>query len=349
MISFTQGNLLEANTKALVNTVNTVGVMGKGIALQFKEAFPENNKIYVKACKDKKLVTGKLLLHSEYNAELGYKLIINFPTKEDWRKNSEYSYIESGLKELRKVIQINQIESIAIPSLGCGNGGLNWNKVKQLIIDILGDLDCQIIVYEPAQANAYFKSYKENKKPAQLTPARACLLYALFAFESIGEYSSLFVANKLAYFLQRKGQNLRLQFKAHHYGPYALGVQKVLYALNGTYLKGLEQGSIPAFEPLQLNYEKWEEINEYVHHKLPAKDLERLNSLLIFIAQFTSELSLEILASVDFILQENPSFTFEQVMDKIRDWNQRKKELFKPELVKSIYEYLEQNKIQVIN
>ena len=129
MIKYTKGNLLEAPAEALVNTVNTVGVMGKGIALQFKEAFPGNLKAYLKACKEGWLQPGKLLVFREKTLD-GEKIIINFPTKTEWYRKSSYAYIEEGLKELAKVIMRERIKSIAIPPLGCGNGGLNWAKVN---------------------------------------------------------------------------------------------------------------------------------------------------------------------------------------------------------------------------
>ena len=254
MITFKTGDLLQSPAEALVNTVNTVGVMGKGIALQFKEAFPNNNKAYIDTCKKKDLAPGKLLAVWDENLQLGRKLIINFPTKVHWRQPSRYEYIEKGLAALREVLQKNKIKSVAIPPLGCGNGGLDWDIVKPMITSALDDLDLDIVVYEPNEAIKAILQKQESSKDTHLTPARASLLYALFAFESMGEYSSLFVANKLAYFLQRKGQKLNLNFKPFHYGPYAVGVEKVLYHLNGVYLKGLEQGQAKPFESLQLNY-----------------------------------------------------------------------------------------------
>jgi O-acetyl-ADP-ribose deacetylase (regulator of RNase III) len=131
MIQFLKGNLLDSKAKALVNTVNTVGVMGKGIALQFKEAFPINNKKYIEACKEGLLFPGKLLAVKDHNALLGEKLIINFPTKKHWRHPSKYEYIEEGLKALVTLIKEQHISSIAIPPLGCGNGGLDWAMVRQ--------------------------------------------------------------------------------------------------------------------------------------------------------------------------------------------------------------------------
>ena len=349
MILLEKGDLLSTDAVALVNTVNTVGVMGKGIALQFKEAFPNNNKAYVDACKNKELVPGKLLAVWDSNLQQGEKLIVNFPTKVHWRQPSKYEYIESGLKALKILIEKEKIKSIAIPPLGCGNGGLDWSIVKGMIIKELDGLDTKIILFEPNERIKEILQKQESKKEVKLTPARASLLYILFAFESIGEYSSLFAANKLAYFLQRKGQKLNLDFKPHHYGPYAIGVEKVLYHLNGVYLKGMEQGNVKPFEPLLLNYEKWEEVNQFVKKNLSDEDALRLKSLIDFIANFSSELSLEVLASVDFILAEHPHYDINEVMDAINTWNKRKSSLFKPDLVQVAYNYLIEYKSQIVS
>ena len=109
---------MESNAEALVNTVNTVGVMGKGIALQFKNAYPSNFKEYVNACKNKDIEIGKLFVFKDSNLKTGVKYIVNFPTKRDWRKPSEYSFIELGLEDLKRVLEKYNIKSVAIPPLG---------------------------------------------------------------------------------------------------------------------------------------------------------------------------------------------------------------------------------------
>lgn len=331
--------MMQSGAEALVNTVNTVGVMGKGIALQFKEAFPSNNKAYKEICKNKELEPGKLLAVWDENLQLGRKLIINFPTKVHWRNPSKYDYIEKGLIALRELLIRENIRSVAIPPLGSGNGGLDWNKVKPMIEEALYGIDTEIMIYEPNAEIKAILQKQEVKKEIKLTPARASLLYVLFAFESMGEYSTLFAANKLAYFLQRKGQKLNLDFQPHHYGPFALGVEKVLYHLNGVYLKGMEQGIAKPFEPLQLNYDKWDDVRKYVDNELSFEDAQRVKSLVQFLAGFTSELSLEILATVDFIIAQNSHYTFDEVATAAT-WNKRKKELFKKEYIETSYDYL---------
>lgn len=342
MIIFKTGDLLQSNAEALVNTVNTVGVMGKGIALQFKEAFPNNYKAYAAACKRGELEPGKLFAMWDNNLHSGKKFIINFPTKVHWRHPSKYEYIEKGLDALKSLLIKEGVKSVAIPPLGSGNGGLDWEKVKPMILSKMGDLNLEVMVFEPNTDIKKLLQQQTVKKASKLTPARAALLYTLFAFESMGEYSSLFAANKLAYFLQRKGQQMNLQFKPYHYGPYAVGVEKVLYDMNGTYLKGMEQGQAKPFEPLHLNYEKWGEINDFVNTQLSFEDAQRVKWLIKFLAGYTSELSLEILASVDYILSGHPNYSLGEVTDAIAAWNFRKKELFKMEHIKAAYDYLQQ-------
>lgn len=343
MLKFIKGDMLQAKTQALVNTVNTVGVMGKGIALQFKEAFPYNNKVYIAACKEKELVPGKLLGVWDENLLFGRKFIINFPTKTHWRQPSKYEYIEKGLTALKELLLKEGIQSVALPPLGCGNGGLDWSIVRPMIERQLGDLQIEVVVFEPNEHIKAVLQQQESKREIKLTPARAQLLYALFGFESMGEFSSLFAANKLAYFLQRMGENLKLQFTPHHYGPYAIGVEKVLYHLNGVYLKGMEQGETKPFESLKLDYYKWSEIETYINSELSEEGRTRINNLFKLIGNFCSELSLEILATTDFILNEHPEYTLDDVMQAISNWSNRKTALFKREHVAIAYNHLKQH------
>lgn len=132
MIIHTTGNILNDNSEALVNPVNCVGVMGRGLALQFKEKWPENFNYYKKACDDNKVAIGKMLVFNT-NQLFNPKYIINFPTKNHWRYQSQISYIDSGLLNLVCVIKELNINSIAIPQLGCGLGGLNWEIVREMI------------------------------------------------------------------------------------------------------------------------------------------------------------------------------------------------------------------------
>ena len=149
MIVYKSGNLLADTAEALINTVNTKGVMGKGIALAFRQAFPRNYLEYREACQKAQVGIGRLLVIQDTNPVYGAKLIINLPTKTHWIYPSEYSYVEAGLHALRQFIMQYRVTSVALPALGCGNGGLNWQVVKGMVETALGDLSCDIRVYEP--------------------------------------------------------------------------------------------------------------------------------------------------------------------------------------------------------
>lgn len=339
MIKYIQGDLLNSEAEALVNTVNTVGVMGKGIALQFKKRFPQNFKIYLDACKKGTFKTGQILITKDGDL-MHQKTIINFPTKVHWKGNSQYEYILSGLKSLKEALIEKEIKSVAIPPLGCGNGGLEWEKVKQLIENELSELECEIQVYSPNEEIKKVLQKEKANHNTKLTPARAMLLYLLFHYEAQGEQSSLFVANKLAYFLQRSGENLKLNFQAHHYGPYSVQLNHVLLYLNGLYLKSLEQNVIKPFEPIELNYDKFAEVKQYVEQKLNPEQNKRLNEVIDFIRGYESSFSLELLASVDFLATVQNLKNLEEIKEGISSWNNRKSNIFKPNYIEIAYKHL---------
>ncbi len=340
-MKFITGNLLESAAEALVNTVNTVGVMGKGIALQFKEAFPNNYKAYRESCKHKELAPGKLLLFREQTKE-GRKIIINFPTKTNWQLPSRYEYVEEGLKELVKVIQREGIKSIALPPLGCGNGGLDWTLVKPLMEQHLMPLTgIDVFVYEPSESiKAQLRN--QNARDSKLTPARAILLYALYHYEAQGETVNLFVANKIAYLLQRLGATdfKKLKFEAHLYGPYSVGVEHMLYHINGKFLRGLEQRAVKAFENLELQYDQAETVRNFVHQKLDVSQKQILKALFNLISGFETAFSLELLATVDFIRQHDKHADTTTILNTVGRWSARKQKMFQRHYVEIAEQHL---------
>jgi len=343
MIKYTTGDMLSAETEALVNTVNTVGVMGKGIALQFKDQYPNNFAAYHAACKAKQVEVGKMFVFEEQPMIGDKKIIINFPTKKDWKHKSKIEYVESGLKDLAKVIEERRIKSIAMPPLGCGNGGLDWGGVKVLIEKYLSGLtDVDIIVYEPNAAVREILIKQDGNRDVKLTDARAMLMYAMYYYESLGEPVSLFVANKLAYFYQRLGEPefRRLRFDARRYGPYSQGVSHLVHSLNGTYIRGTEQMTNKAFDPIELRYDKLSEISGYVR-KMTDDKQRRIKNLIKLISGFESTLALEVLASVDYIRKEKRSISKEDTITAVQNWSERKRDLFKPEYIRIAYDRLE--------
>lgn len=343
MIEFTKGDLLASTDDVLVNTVNTVGVMGKGIALQFKDEFPNNFAVYADACRKGELYPGKLLVVKDRSLRYGEKTIVNFPTKVHWRNPSKYEYIEKGLVALREFIIAGKVDSIAIPPLGCGNGGLDWSRVKPMITEALSDLQTTIHIYEPSTDVArVLKATAVPVGDVKLTTARAMMLYALFFYETMGEQANLFAANKLVYFMQRLGEPAfgKYKFTPAHFGPYSNQVGRALHQLNGKYLTGLEQMELRAFDPLTLQYNTWEEVKQYVDTTLPQASRGRLEQLVALVSGFQSTLSLEVLATVDYVCKENPGISLEDTIQKVWEWSDRKKSLFKERYIQIAYDHL---------
>ena len=326
MIYYKTGNLLESEAQAIVNTVNTVGIMGKGIALQFKNQFPASAKIYMKACKEEKLNIGQLLINTDSSLLTGEKIIVNFPTKTDWRKPSEYSYIEKGLGALVKFLKEKNIKSIAIPPLGAGNGGLNWTKVKTLMEQYLSKIDCDIYIYEPSN------SIRENlkKERVKLTPARAMLLSVLFDVVKGGEFVSEFSAEKIAYFLQRFGAKdiFKLEFQPNFYGPYSGKVKHVLYFLNGSYISGYSSKDKKPFDELGLMADGEKEVNEYLATKENFENKQIVLKTKAFLSGFYANFGLELLSTIDYIMIEKQVTSIEAIIKHLENWSDRKKTMF---------------------
>jgi len=324
MIKYIKGNIFESDAEALVNTVNTVGVMGKGIALQFKKTYQSNYKAYVEACKRNEIVIGKMFVVKDASLNSGSKYIINFPTKMDWRKPSEYTFIETGLDDLIRVLKIYEIKSVAIPPLGAGNGGLEWVKVKRIIEEKLSGLNIEVIIYEPTQ---YIKE-KLKKERVKLTDARALLLYVLYDLVRNGEYVSEFSSEKVCYFLQRFGAKkyFNLEFQPYYYGPYSGKVRFVLNILNGSYLMGYSDMNKKPFKPLVLVPDGYEIVKTHVENN------PELNSIaektINFLTGFYSDFALELLTSIDYITIQENSFETKVINKHLENWNNRKRSLF---------------------
>jgi O-acetyl-ADP-ribose deacetylase (regulator of RNase III)/uncharacterized protein YwgA len=326
MIHYKVGNLLESDAEALVNTVNTVGVMGKGIALQFKNTFPNNFRVYQKICKNKELQVGKLLITEEESLLLGKKIIINFPTKTNWRLPSEYSYIEDGLIDLIQQIEERKIKSIAIPPLGSGNGGLDWNQVKNILEKHLSNINCDIYIYEPSE------SVQEvlKKERVKLTPARAMLLSVLYDLVKNGEFVSEFSSEKITYFLQRFGGKdvFKLQFEPNFYGPYSGKVKHVLHYLNGSYIMGYSSKDKKPFEELGIISVAESDVESYLNLEENKKNKEIVENTKLFLSGFYSPFGLELLSTIDFIKENKNVNSQDDIITELENWSNRKKTLF---------------------
>ncbi len=324
MIKYVTGNILDSPAEALVNTVNTIGVMGKGIALQFKKSFPNNYKTYKAACANKEVRVGKMFVTKDNSLHSGEKWIVNFPTKTTWRKPSEYIYIEKGLDDLVEVIHRKKIKSIAIPPLGAGNGGLKWEKVKIILRQKLENLDVDIFIYEPTQQI----KEKLKKERVKLTPARALLLFVLYDLVANGEQVSEFSSEKVCYFLQRFGaeKHFKLKFTPYFYGPYSGKIRFLLNVLNGSYILGFSAMDKKPFDPLILIGDGYKAVKNYIENDQELFEIAKKTT--DFLAGFYSEFGLELLSSLDYLSQKEKILNEKYLSRKLENWNDRKRSLF---------------------
>jgi O-acetyl-ADP-ribose deacetylase (regulator of RNase III) len=325
MISFAQGNLLDADAEALVNTVNTVGVMGKGIALMFKEAFPKNFKEYEAACKRKQVGIGRMFV--THTGELmGPKWIINFPTKVHWRQRTKMEWITEGLKDLRRVIEEKNIRSVAVPPLGCGNGGLDWQDVRPVIEDALGSLPgVDVIAYEPT---SQYQNVAKRSGVEKLTPARALVAELVRRYWVLGIECSLLEIQKLAWFLEQSIKELALddpldlRFEADRYGPYAHRLTHLLNALDGSYLhcdKRITDAG--PYDVIWFDDSRKERVGLYLKSREARDYLEALERTSALIDGFESPLGMELLATVDWLIhRQGIRPTVEDMMAGLRRW-----------------------------
>jgi O-acetyl-ADP-ribose deacetylase (regulator of RNase III) len=350
MIVETEGNLLDAVADALVNTVNTVGVMGKGIALQFKQAFPDNYRAYEAACRRGEVEIGRMFV-TETGLLGEPRLVINFPTKRHWRSRSRIGDIEAGLEDLRRVISNYAIKSVAVPPLGCGNGGLNWRDVRPLITAALGDLrDVEVMVYPPKGAPSASSMPVHTARP-RMTIGRAALLLLLGQYGRLRQVeepaapdgASLLEIQKLMYFLQESGEPLRLSFAKARYGPYAENLNPVLQALEGHYLRGYGDRSqeVRKLSPVTvMPGAEGEARGTLARDSQPTAN--RIDAVLDLATGFASAYGLELLATVHWVMTREGGTLMEPpaLASLVQDWSQRKGRLFTTAHIRTAAEHL---------
>ncbi len=338
MVEFRQGNLLESKAEALVNTVNCVGVMGKGIALQFKQAFPENFKQYKKACDAGQVKLGQMFTIATGNL-LNPRYIINFPTKGHWKGQSKLADIQAGLGALVAEVKRLGIQSIAIPPLGCGNGGLDWAVVKPLVVNAFAELPhVDVMIFEPSGAPTADQVQVHTKRPS-MTRGRA-LVIAIFDRYGIPGYRlGRLEAQKLAYFVQAAGEPLKLNYVKHHYGPYAENLNHVLQHIDGHYIKGY--GDRSQYSQMYVLPAGRTEAEAFLAGQQDAH--QRLEQVSQLIEGFETPYGMEMLATVHWVAKENPQAAadVEVAIAAVQAWSDRKRNLFKPSHLQKAWQRLE--------
>lgn len=324
MITFKSGDILGEDAEALVNTVNCVGIMGRGIALQFKKAFPSNFKEYAAACKREEVQPGNMFVF-ETGRLTNPRFIINFPTKRHWRSNSRMEDIEAGLRALAEEIRQRNLKSIAIPPLGCGLGGLNWPEVRTRIEAMLSEFtDLHAVVFEPLGAAKYQGSPASVKVPS-MTPGRASLLTLMHRYLDglLDPFVTLLEVHKLMYFMQVSGEPLRLQFKKGSYGPYAEKLRHVLHAIEGHWVTGYADGGDDPHKQLTPSPGTLEKARTYLEDT--SDTLSRVEKVSDLVDGFESQFGLELLSTVHWVIQEEKAQSLEEVVSRTYTWNAKKK------------------------
>ena len=324
MIELRAGDILKADAEAIVNSVNCMGIMGRGIALQVKRAYPENFRAYKAACSREDVRPGRMLVF-----ETGYlnnpKFIINFPTKRHWRGRSRIEDIDAGLGALADEIRIRGIRSIAVPPLGCGLGGLNWADVRPRIEAALGNMDVSVILFEPHDSGE-ISANKPAAKAPRMTEGRAALvgLMSRYLGGLLDPFVTLLEVHKLMYFMQEAGQPLRLHYVEAPYGPYAENLRHVLRDIEGYFLSGYtSEGDTPSKE-LQLIPGAVEDADAVLANHVDAHArFERVGDL---VQGFETPFGLELLSTVHWVASRNQVITETEMVERVYAWNERKRQ-----------------------
>jgi O-acetyl-ADP-ribose deacetylase (regulator of RNase III) len=327
VIEYTQGDILQADAEALVNTVNCVGVMGRGIALHFKHAYPANFKAYAAACKREEVQPGRMFVYD--TGGLAPRWIINFPTKGDWRSKSRIADIQDGMVALVQEIRTRGIGSIAIPPLGSGLGGLAWSDVRPIIEAALAELpEVRVIVYEPGGQP---QEAIQTAVP-KMTPGRAALVGLIRSYLTgmMDTSISLLEIHKLMYFLQVAGEPLRLQYVKAPYGPYAENLRHVLQAVNGHLITGYTAGGDAPTEQVALMPGASEKADAFLAEHPDTN--ERFDRVTELVDGFETPFGLELLATTHWVAAKEHVRTNQAIADAFYDWNPRKAQ-FTPEQI----------------
>ncbi|MCF6391028.1 macro domain-containing protein [Mycobacterium sp. MBM] len=341
------GDLLDAETDAVVNTVNCVGVMGKGIALQFKRRYPSVFKTYAMACKAGDVRTGKMF-PVQTGEIVGPNWVINFPTKQHWRAPSRLEWIKAGLVDLRRVVSELGIKSIAIPPLGAGNGGLDWSEVEPLIRSAFADdPDVEVHLYAPTTAR---RSIAVPRIKPRITPTRALLLALMDQYIAARASAdpladtgtSHLEVQKLVYFANLIRPIPRMKFAQNKYGPYSDEVRHILEELEGSFTSGYGDGDdrVLDLRPIEVTDAGRSELLHYVDESESSMVTETVDRVLETVAGFEGAYGLELLATTHWVAVHENATNADSATEAVRKWSERKGRIFTDSHVGSALEHL---------
>jgi O-acetyl-ADP-ribose deacetylase (regulator of RNase III) len=336
-IEFKKGDLFSQPVDALVNTVNCVGVMGKGVALEFKRRWPINFSSYKRLCDAKTLRPGTLYIH-ELGGLFGGggpKFIVNFPTKDHWRAQSKLEYIEAGLDALVESLRVSGISSIALPPLGCGNGGLAWSDVKPLIQKKLAAVEgVSVIVLEPAES--LHEAPEHRVADFAMTYPRAVLIKALgdLAVYFDGSFDRISL-QKIVYFLQALGVQYNLSFRRNLFGPYSETLRRSL----ATFEKHDILTGFTSKERLSnVTAAAYAQADEFLIERKQADDAQHLiDKLNRLIEGYEGPYGLELLSSVHHLASAEGIRPADAVVGAMANWNENKRNRFSSSVIKTAY------------
>lgn len=319
-IEIRTGDIFKADADAIVNTVNCVGIMGRGIALQFKNAYPANFKAYKAACDAKQVQPGRMFVFE--TGKFTPRFIINFPTKRHWKGKSRIEDIEAGLVALAQEISDRGIKSVAIPPLGAGLGGLEWDDVLRRIKAALQDIaGVDVIIYEPKGSP---DTIRASSVP-DMTSGRAALVTLMHRYLQglMDPFVTLIEVQKLMYFMQEAGQPLRLNYVKHHYGPYAANLAHVLHRIEGHFIAGYQDGGDQPDKELVIVPGAIEEAGKALAHE--PETHKNFNRVADLVDGFETPYGLELLATVHWVAKHEGANTHDEAFEYVRNWNERKK------------------------
>ena len=325
MIKLKKGDIFQEDVEALVNSVNCVGVMGRGIALQFKNMYPANFKAYAEACKLNEVVPGRMFVY-ELGTVTNPRCIINFPTKRHWRGKSRIEDIEAGLDDLVREIKKRDIRSIAVPPLATDLGGLSWSDVRPRIEAALGKLEgLSVMLFEPGSGSTDNRPNRSTEVP-KMTAGRAALILLMDRYLRglLDPFVTLLEVHKLMYFMQEAGEPLSLRFQQAHYGPYAENLRYVLRTIEGHFISGYKDGGDNPNKPLELVPGAVEDAKAYLSGQREAR--ERLESVFDLVEGFESSFGLELLTTAHCVAAEHPGAADDEIVERIHAWNPRKRQ-----------------------